>query len=430
MFKTIFLQLRKSIWLVPSFYSVIAFIISIIVLYMDIFLAEKIKLLFPEFIFPSHDLAKTLLSTIAGSLLTMTTITFSTVMVVLTTYSSQFSPRTLQNFIRDRVSMRVLGIFLGGFVYSIFSLFFMSEKAIADPIISTLAGVLIAFICIAFFAYFIHHVATSIQVSELIQALTDGVIETTHKKHKKITDNKNISVITVKPVIPSGYDKQTHISADNYGYIQTFDMDHLYHLAQTEDVVIEVKYPIGQFVSAKNVVFTINYKEKEPNLSVLETVMLGTEKSMEQDIVFSIQKIVEVALRAISPGYNDPNTAIDCIRHIGVSISESAKLHGTYIVYYDHEDKVRLTIPKISFEDILYHSFYQICHYGKDDISVMFAVYDALIEIAIDGTTHIKEAVFQFGEYVYNKINHSNLHRLDEKRLNKKKERLKDLLEK
>ncbi|MGA9227664.1 MAG: DUF2254 family protein, partial [Mesobacillus sp.] len=172
MVRKIVLRIRESIWLLPGIYSIFAFLLALLVIYIDHNeLAEGIV---PSFLMTSIDLAQTILGSISAALLTMTTITFSTIMVVLTTYSSQFSPRTLNNFVEDPVTMRVLGIFMGGFVYSTLSLLFMSESWYKNDVISATVGVFLAFICLAFFAYFIHNVATSIQVSKLIREITYG----------------------------------------------------------------------------------------------------------------------------------------------------------------------------------------------------------------------------------------------------------------
>src|SRR5574342_638842 len=146
--RKIVLRIRESIWLLPGIYSIFAFLLALLVIYIDHNeLAEGIV---PSFLMTSIDLAQTILGSISAALLTMTTITFSTIMVVLTTYSSQFSPRTLNNFVEDPVTMRVLGIFMGGFVYSTLSLLFMSESWYENNVISATVGVLLAFICLAF----------------------------------------------------------------------------------------------------------------------------------------------------------------------------------------------------------------------------------------------------------------------------------------
>jgi Predicted membrane protein (DUF2254) len=146
--KQFLFKIKEGTWFIPAVYTIVALILAIVVVYVDFYL----EAFYPEIFLVGLDLGKTILGTIAGSLLTMTTITFSTTMVVLTTYSSQFSPRTLENFIQDPVTMRVLGVFIGGFVYCIFTLLFIRES-VGNTVASATIGVIIAFICLAFFAF-------------------------------------------------------------------------------------------------------------------------------------------------------------------------------------------------------------------------------------------------------------------------------------
>ncbi len=127
--KHLTIRIRSSFWYIPSLYGVFAILLALLSVQFDQSITsiplidQKVHSIF----FTDIGLARTILSTISASLLTMTTITFSTILLVLTTFLSEFSPRTLQNFISDHSTQRVLGIFVGGFIYSILLLLFLKD---------------------------------------------------------------------------------------------------------------------------------------------------------------------------------------------------------------------------------------------------------------------------------------------------------------
>lgn len=177
--------IRTSFWYIPSKYGVIAGLFAFLSIYIDAYLMniEIIYHIVPGILLSDIGLARTILSSISASLLTMTTITFSTILVVLTTFLSEYSPRTLQNFITDNSTQRVMGIFVGGFIYSILLLLFLRETEAGSRFIVPSFAVLFAIICLLVFIYFIHHVSRWMQVSNLIHSITMNLMEKIEKEY-------------------------------------------------------------------------------------------------------------------------------------------------------------------------------------------------------------------------------------------------------
>ncbi|MFW6030066.1 MAG: DUF2254 family protein, partial [Halanaerobiales bacterium] len=146
----------------------------------------------PNYFFTSVNLARDILSTLVGSLFGMITVSFSTIMVVLTMYSSQFSPRTVKVFLCSKLTLKVLGVFVGGFIYSIISLLFMKNPAGTNVVFSAFFRIIIAIICLGYFVVFIHHTANSVQVNILIERLRDEVIELVNKIEKRNNSDDRI----------------------------------------------------------------------------------------------------------------------------------------------------------------------------------------------------------------------------------------------
>lgn len=399
MMQRLMLKLRKTIWIYPVISCILSLILAGIIIMIDtryIFNAEEIL---PDIFFTSTDLAKTILGTIAGSLLTMTTFTFSTTMVVLTMYSSQFSPRTVENFLTSKTTMRVLGVFMGGFVYSIFSVLFMRNAISEFMVLSATVAVLYSIVCLFYFSIFINHVGTFIQAGNLINRLYsethDKIIEYKERIQKRgITDRPETGY----------YEAQYDLLSTDTGYIQIVDYDDIYETAKDIDAVIVLDKIMGQFVTKNTVIFSVYYKNNiqldDIKKRLMNSVVVGPDKNELQDFNFSLQKIIEIALRAISPGINDPNTANHCIRIIGVLLSQIADTDSGYITYRDEDSKSAAIFEAIDFEKELYFTYYQMVHYGASDVSVMLAILKSLRYIAENSTQKNKETVKKMGDYV------------------------------
>ncbi|MBT2636757.1 DUF2254 domain-containing protein [Bacillus sp. ISL-39] len=423
-----YLGVKNKIWVVPALYTLAGFILAAVSIQLDIhFFNEWHNTILKHFLV-DVSLAQIVLSTIAGSLLTMTTITFSIIMVVLTTYSSQFSPRTLQTFITDSVTKRVMGVFIGGFVYSIGTLLFMKNDLVENKTFSPSIGTLVAVVCLAFFAYFIHYVATSIQVNKLIEKIAADLSETIASGLNKIEETDRLSLCTSTPQKGEHYTDCLNLTADIFGYIQLIQGDELADWARENNSFIEVTKPVGSYISRSSVIMKIYYNGQKPPRYLKQKISVGNNRTTMQDVGFGLQKLAEIGLRAISPGVNDPNTAIECIQHMGSSLKEAAKLDGCYLNYKNDENQTIVSIPQRPFEELLRLSFYQIIHHGKDDISVVLAIYDSLIEIAEENTYSIRKKVKDFSEYVMEKADVDSFPELDKALLDKKKQRVDKLL--
>ncbi|MBT2679658.1 DUF2254 domain-containing protein [Bacillus sp. ISL-35] len=430
MLRKMALRIRESMWLRPVIYSVLAFLLALIVIYVDHNgLSQEVV---PSFMLTSVDLAQTILGSLSGALLTMTTITFSTIMVVLTTYSSQFSPRTLNNFVEDPLTMRVLGIFMGGFVYSVLSLLFMSENWYESEVISASVGVVIAFICLGVFAYFIHNVATSIQVSTLIREITEGSMKVI-KRQEETLESKFTNVIDDRKDADFTYEFVRDVKCRGYGYVQLTDYHGLLKYASQHRIGVEANFLNGDFLTEDSIAFRVHHSgelDEDIDGVLNQYLKLGKERSSIQDPEFALQKIVEVALRAISPAVNDPNTARVCISYLGMALSHLCRIrsNGRYIAYYDEEMQPRIIGKQKRTMDILYLSFYQIIHYGSEDFSILTALIDAYLLIGRSADESLKKSIWEL--YIYNmeKFNKDELKELDQLYLNEKKQELSTVL--
>ncbi|TWT09288.1 DUF2254 domain-containing protein [Planomicrobium sp. CPCC 101079] len=365
--------IKEKFWMTPAIFSILAVLLSIGFFYVDLLLVERYKEFIPSILLTKVDLAKTIMGTLSGALLTMSTFTFSTILVVLTMYSSQFSPRALKNFVHDKVTWRVLGVFLGGFIYNTLSLLFMRDDLYTHDVISTFIGILIAFYCLATFTYFIHYIATTVQVGKLV----DELIEDTERVISRYQDLQEEKITVSKSLYWSPSGSKHVVAAKKEGYLQFLALDKLKNYAEEHELQIEINAAIGDFIYEGMSVMHI-YSDEDEDFEMEDFCSIGNERLAEQDISYALQKLVEIALRAISPGINDPNTANDIIIRIGSLLGKIGHLETGNLVLLDQNGNQTVLYHFPSYENILYNVYFQLSHYGKEDISVLFSMADSL----------------------------------------------------
>lgn len=397
-------KLKESLWLTPAVISLLSFALALVVGILDSEIYISLSDHLPPIMLTSVELSRTILGVIAGALITMTVFTFSTTMVVLTTYSSQFSPRVVKNFLMDENTMKTLGIFMGGFIYSIMTLAYMRNGVGSNTVIAAMIGILYILFCLIHFLKYINHVSSYIQMNNLIDRLLKEAMEEIGDYKiflKKGIIEQNLSILKKLPT--------RDISVNKNGYIQYIDYDKLIRISKDHGVHIVVNKIPGIFITESTPVISIFaqgeiIKDQTIDDELRACFDVGKEHAQKQDFVYPIQKISEIAVRAISPGINDPNTAIHCLHIMGTLLAEAASIEKGYLVIAK-EEKILGAFEVVDFAQVLYHCFYQIIHYGKEDISVMVGLLRALRIVQESASVDNKELLEEFIDYLWEKIN-------------------------
>ena len=167
------------------------------------------------------------------------------------------------------------------------------------------------------------------------------------------------------------------------------------------------------------------YEELEENMEekLLKEFSLEEGRIAYNDYQFSIQKIIDIALRALSPGINYPNTAIHCINIIGVLLSKLGEIEGKYTVIKEEGSKAVVIYEDFNFKEDIYLSFYQILHYGKEDISVIAAMFDALKGMSLSVEGKNLNTIREFKDYIYTSRKDNFHHKFDREFLEMKKDK-------
>ncbi|MDQ0481149.1 DUF2254 domain-containing protein [Guptibacillus hwajinpoensis] len=407
------INLRNSFWFLPVVYGLISLVVVALSTWMDLMYVSQLQGQLPKLFLSTEKVAQSLYGPLVTAILTMTTISFSSIMVVLTTYSSQFSPRVLQDFISDRFTQHVLGVFVAGFVFALVNLLLLTGKD-SRIIVSPLLTVIVAITCLFIFILFIHHSAAFVQVNNLIEKIARkslSLVDNKSELHEGETfekwdswEQKELKENEGRPI----YSKKM-------GYIQFIPYKKLIQIATQTDSVVRIDADVGRYVNPGTKLATVWSADSSSfsESNIVNSIAIGTERINEQDLEFSIQKLVEIALRAISPSVNDPHTAINCTNRIGTILSKIGYTYQPKEAFFDEKRNLRvLTEPKPFFQ-YLYKSFYQIRHYGQDDVAMLNGILDALILTADGQKKEIKQDVQKFHSYVMNSIDLDNFPDLD-----------------
>ena len=400
--KRVIYKIKRSIWLYPVIYTLFAVLLASAVIVVDSRIFFDISGYIPRILTTSTDLAKTVLSIIASAFITIMTFTFSTTMVVLTMYTSQYSPRVVENFLTQKSTMKSFGIFVSGFMYAIISLLFIREMLSDFKILAGTFGVIYILVGLINFILYINNVGTYIQASNLIDRLYDKAYDDILAYKKEIENYDSIGKEEIE-----NFQTKIGIKSSSNGYIAEVYYNKLFEIARDNKVMIIFNKLPGQFVTDEDVIAKIYYdrsSELMENLSenIGDCLDIGDSRTEVQDFSFSIQKLVEVAIKALSPGINDPNTAIHCIRDLGLLLRELSTLKAGYVVMRDEENGNRASLYRESYDldKLLSDTFNQMIHYGQDDIFVMLTIIKAHRHILEKSNEKNKEIVFKHVAYL------------------------------
>ncbi|SFC72589.1 Uncharacterized membrane protein [Bacillus sp. OV322] len=411
-------KIKSNFWIAPAICGIAAVILALLTMKLDRYLHVHHQLYkhIPSIFLSDKELAHSILSALSTSLLTMTTITFSSVLVVQTTFLSQFSPRTLQNFNESSKSQRVLGTFVGGYIYTLVLLLQVRKNDLSETFIVPSFAVLVAFICVGMFVFLIHHVMDWIKVGNLISNITK---ETLLAFDNNISRDKKLKTIKDDTELKLEDQSYASVISSKRGYLQFIDTVKLVNYAEQKDIIVKLEKDRGKYVDVDTPLFKVwgNDAAFDKN-EMLSLLAITDDQESVHDVDFGIQKLVEIALRGIAPGKNDPETAINCIEQLSQILSKLGKYDISNPYHRDGNNNIRLIIEKPTFFDYLYKSFYQIRHYGKSDVSVMISVIQALTLIAETNEDEVKNMVMNFTEYIVQGLKKEDWLFLDSDRMN------------
>lgn len=334
--------------------------------------------------------ASTILGTIAGSMITVAGVVFSLTLVVLTLTSSQFGPRLLRNFMSDAVNQVVIGTFVSTFLYCLLVLRTIRHEGPSEfvPHLSVTVSVLLALASVGVLIFFIHHVAVSIQADEVVSRVSSELRSGINRLFPEEIgqEKRELPVTRCEPGLPENFDRDAaSVTATRDGYLQLVDSETLMELAEENDVVLQLVFRPGHYVVDGSQLLRIWPADRATEKFAKEAnsaFVLGNRRTPVQDIEFAVSQLVEVAVRALSPGINDPFTAISCVDRLSSALSRIAQREMPSSVRYDKNGIVRIVAPATSFAAITDAAFNQIRQNARTTASVTIRLLEAIADIA------------------------------------------------
>jgi uncharacterized membrane protein len=322
--------------------------------------------------------ARAVLSTIAGSMITVAGLTFSITMLTLQLASSQFGPRLLRNVMRDRGNQVVLGTFISTFVYCLLVLRTVrgTEEASSVPHVSVATGVLLALASLGVLIYFIHHVANAIRIETVLADLArkaNAAVDRLYPERlgKEPPRDANESSTS----LPDDFDRRAvTIRPDRSGYVQRIDTGALMALAKQHDLVVRVEATLGAFVTADHAAlraYPAERASKQVASALQGTIGVGSDRSPDQDVAHALRLIVEIAQRALSPGVNDPTTVLYCLDRLEESLVRLAARDLPSPLRFDNKGGLRIVTEVATFEDLACPTLAAVARYALSDADVV-----------------------------------------------------------
>lgn len=397
MIRTRFIELsenvRGSYWFLPTLLAFAGFALGLALVLVDARLGDAWLGQYEWFYGSRPEGARSMLSTIAGSTITVAGVVFSITLAAVTYASGQFGPRLLGNFMRDRGNQASLGVFIGTYLYCLVVLRTIrgAEETSGDtggvvrdafvPHLAMFGGLALAITSTAVLIYFVHHVTSGIHINNVIAQVGRDLIAQIRQRsdeHDSERPTKSASLAgNPKPII-----------ATQNGYIEAIDFDALLKIASRHDIVLRPVRRAGDFVSEGWTLLEVHSAGSIADRMCDEctaVVTVGRQRTAQQDLRFGIDELVEIAARALSPGVNDPFTAIACIDWLGAAVGELDRRRPPPTQLVDEEGTVRIILRPLDFEDYLGAAFGQLRSYVAADPNARAHALNTLSDLA----THV-----------------------------------------
>jgi uncharacterized membrane protein len=337
---------------------------------------------------------RTIISTITSGVISLTVFSFSMVMIVLNQTASQMSNRILDKLIGSRFQQFVLGLYLGTIVYALFLLSSIRDldSGIQIPAISTYFLIFLTIVDLFIFIYFLHFITQSVKYETIIKRI---YIETLASLEKFVFNNKEENLTN----IPNQEDFaiKTIIKAPKSGVYLGFSLDDLIVFCDKNDCFLKINIRIGDYVLKDFPLIESSIELDQVQIKkVLSLIQITTSETIEENFLYGFRQIKEVGVKALSPGINDPGTAVESIRALFQLCLVLATIPFNNTVL--GKNKIpRITTKLLSFEIIFERNILPIWDYGKNDRHIQNELMHVLENFE---KLYPKEIVFKLKETI------------------------------
>ncbi|KPL79584.1 DUF2254 domain-containing protein [Herpetosiphon geysericola] len=388
-------EITSSLWFIPSIFIVLAIVISTGLIEIDAWLAAQASPLIPWIFSGTADAARTVLSVIAGSLITVISIAISLTIVALVQASAQWTPRVLRQFTASRPNQVVLGAYAATFIYALLVLRAVRSAEQTDsgtaiqasfvPALSVTVALGLALICVGLLIFFIHHIAQSLQISRILDRIRHEFVAQLDHLYPADDRGGDPDHHAVAHHVEEQYAAPIQIiRSEQAGFLRHIDQDALVAATHGTTDWLWVRPPIGTFVAYGGIL--AEYAGTVPANDDLTgriraACILAPERTTSQDILFAIRQIVDIGLRALSPGINDMTTAEYALWHLSDMLGRLAIRPFPPEEQRAADGVTRLRVSRPSWEVFVATAFDQLRRAGQADVHVTQTLLEVLTDL-------------------------------------------------
>jgi len=366
-------DLRSTFWFVPAVIVCVAVTLAFALIETDRRLILDLSGSWPRLFGAGAAGSRGMLSTIAGSMITVAGVVFSITIVSLSLASSQYSSRVLRNFMRDRTNQTVLGVFVGIFAYCLVVLRTIrggDEGAFVPPL-AVLVAVALAFVGIAFLIFFIDHIGSSIQASQIIATVAKETLEAVDhlfpENRGEPADEAEGSASTAQQQFRGA------IPARRTGYVQRVDVGALMDFARARQTIVRMECRVGEFVIEGTPLASVSeVRDADPDAvrQINAAYTVDLQRTVDQDAAYGIRQLVDVALKGLSPGINDTTTAIMCVDYLTAILARLAH-RQLETPGRGEAGELQVIVRRPTYVDFVAEAFDQIRQHADGNVAVM-----------------------------------------------------------
>lgn len=376
-------RLRTSFWFVPSLMVAAVFLLDSVIPFVERAplpgLAAWLDQLGPG----EPQNARAVLATIAGSMITVSGVTFSVVMVALSIASSQFGPRLLVNFMRDRGNQLVLGCFVATFVYSLLALRRIGGDGSHVPHLTVGTAVILTFASLGVLIYFFHHVAVSIQAGHVVAQAGDQLSRAVEAYAPEPEEARDADPAAV-PQDPLGA-AAAELASPSTGYVAEIDVEALLQVAVDQGLTVRAVLGEGDFVTAGQALAEVAPGQRLDEAAterLCDAFLVARQRGTGRGVELAIDRLVEIAIRALSPSINDPFTGAACIDRLAAGLALLAERGVPPRVHRDDGGELRVLLHLPTVPELVARAFQQIRVYGAGDPAIVRRLLEAIALVA------------------------------------------------
>ncbi|MCJ7710704.1 MAG: DUF2254 domain-containing protein [Chloroflexi bacterium] len=378
--------LRSRMWFIPGVFAIGATIAAFVLVPADRLLDQAMPGALSGVLFVGGpESARLVLATIGTAMLSFTGLVFTVTMLVLQLASGQLSPRVMRTFLRDRTTQSVLGLFVATFLYSLLVL--REVRSPVDgwfvPAITVTVAYLLLVASVGAFVFYIHHMAQAMRAVSVLGSVGDETRAAIDRLYPERIGEEPESPI---PGLPARAPDQLAIQEDTPGVLISVDEEQLMAIAGEHALTVALLHQIGDFVPQGAPLLALWSRADDPPDETLVgqlagAVQIGRERTMTQDAAFGFRQIVDIAERALSPGVNDPTTALQALDQIHDLLRRLAVREFPSPSRLDENGDLLLYLPRPGWPDYVALAIDEIRQYGSGSIQIARRLRHLLLDV-------------------------------------------------